>query len=114
RDSLDKAGVLNQGRGSGAPGDGEEVKRNNSAQQKYGEFLNPIVEHDGEDKRQDAHHHNRIQEGPEDTQGHVPVTEFEILEDQVGTKKDVIAAPHFANFNSSSYGKTRFGTEAVL
>jgi hypothetical protein len=46
------------------------------------------------DKRQNNHHHERVQNGPQHAKGHVAVSDSEVLGYQVDQQKLIIAVPH--------------------
>src|ERR1022692_2794073 len=92
--TLDEAGAIDDGSGSAAPGDREEVVRDHPAKYKQGEMRRRNFENLGPDEGHHPHHHQRIQQRPQHAQGHVPVADPEILHHQVLNEVQVVAMPH--------------------
>ena len=49
-------------------------------------------------ERVDTHHDKRIQQRPEHAQGHIPIADSEVLQDELAEKVRVVAGPHVGRF----------------
>src|ERR1039457_7482775 len=93
-DTLYERRVVYEGTGSRAPGQGEKIERDQPTQYKDGEVRPTAGKDFGENEGEGSHGHQRIQQRPQNSKGHVAVPDLEILLDQVAQQKTVVAIPH--------------------
>src|SRR5208283_4824490 len=82
---------------SGEPGKTEKTIRNYAAQNEKSEMRRGASKDLSEDISIDDHHHEGIQQGPQDSQRHVAVADLEILQDQELSEMQHITFPNHAS-----------------
>src|ERR1700730_14732365 len=80
---LYKGSVLQQRTCAAAPSQREEIERHQTAQNERRKMRLRVAENLREDESESSHGDQRIQQRPEDPQGHVAVTDFEIFLDEI-------------------------------
>src|SRR5580704_3741839 len=94
--AFDQTGVIHQRVSAGSPGDRKKVIGHQAAHDEQREMRVRIVgENLSEDERQYSHEHQRIQHGPQESQRHIPVTDLEVLSNQVGKQKENVSVPRW-------------------
>src|SRR5687768_2454118 len=56
-----------------------------------------MLENRPEDEGQDTHHYKRVEKRPEHAQGHIPVADCKVLQDETFEKKPIVPVPHGCN-----------------
>ncbi|SRR5579883_694081 len=93
RNALDKSSIFHERHRTRQPRSGEYVVRHQTTKSKNPEIRDLALEYLGKNEPQNPHHHQRVQQGPEDTERHVSVANPEIFQDQILHHKQVISGP---------------------
>src|SRR5687768_12305800 len=56
-----------------------------------------MLENRPEDEGQDTHHYKRVEKRPKHAQGHIPVADCKVLQDETFEKKPIVPVPHGCN-----------------
>ena len=89
-DFLHQRRVVQDRVGARGPPEGEEIERNQPDQHEQGEIRDSAGKNPGEDVGEHDHHDQWIQQGPEDPERHITVTDLEVLADEVVENIEVI------------------------
>jgi hypothetical protein len=94
RNPLDQARVVDNRGGRAGPGSREEIVRDQAAQDEQGVVHLPGPAEDvAEHKRENCHHDQGVDEGPQHSQGHIPVADAEILQNEVFEEEEEVPVP---------------------
>ena len=91
RNPLHQACVIQNGACSVRPCGGEEIKWDQAAHYKNWKVLLAGRQNFCKNERKHSHHYKRVEERPERSQGHIAITNLEVLKNELAYKETVIA-----------------------